>query len=49
VSAAAVPRPVLGHLAPGTAVGVALGAVDRVGEPRQPRLPAVIRPIRLVP
>jgi hypothetical protein len=31
------------------AVGVALGAVDRAGEPRQPRLPAVIRPIRLVP
>ena len=31
------------------AVGVALGAVDRVGEPRAPRLPAVIRPIRLVP
>jgi hypothetical protein len=31
------------------AVGVALGAVDRVGEPRQPRLPPVIRPIRLVP
>jgi hypothetical protein len=31
------------------AVGVALGAVDRVGEARQPRLAPVIRPIRLVP
>ena len=31
------------------AVGVALGAVDRVGEPREPRLAPVIRPIRLVP
>jgi hypothetical protein len=31
------------------AVGVALGAVDRAGEARQPRLPPVIRPIRLVP
>lgn len=31
------------------AVGVALGAVDRVGERRQPRLPPVIRPIDLVP
>jgi hypothetical protein len=31
------------------AVGVALGAVDRTGEPRQPRLAPVIRPIRLVP
>jgi hypothetical protein len=31
------------------AVGVALGAVDVVGERRQPRLLPVIRPIRLVP
>jgi hypothetical protein len=31
------------------AVGVALGAVDRVGAPREPRLPPVIRPIRLTP
>ncbi|WP_217913208.1 hypothetical protein [Miltoncostaea marina] len=31
------------------AVGVALGAVDRPGEARQPRLAPVIRPIRLVP
>jgi hypothetical protein len=31
------------------AVGVALGAVDRVGAPREPRLAPVIRPIRLVP
>jgi hypothetical protein len=31
------------------AVGVALGAVDRVGERRQPRPPPVIRPIDLVP
>jgi hypothetical protein len=31
------------------AVGVALGAVDRVGQPREPRLPPVIRPIRLTP
>jgi hypothetical protein len=31
------------------AVGVALEAVDRVGEPRAPRLPPVIRPIRLTP
>lgn len=31
------------------AVGVALGAVDVVGQPRQRRLPPVIRPIDLVP
>jgi hypothetical protein len=31
------------------AVGVALGAVDRAGAPREPRLPPVIRPIRLTP